>query len=876
MTQKIKGWAISTGPNDELIFIYYLKNNQKRQAPLSECHIEPARLESGPSLLEIKGKSVRTKIEKAVTYGEHRTVVWYPENDKPYILKSKNIKIHPCPNYGENSPHEYFLEIAQARLDQGNGEEKTIRENVLRQMGKIISSTETALHAYLTGTNASRADTLELIYPFGVNESQITATEKAFTSQVSIIEGPPGTGKTQTILNIIANILIRKKTVAILSNNNAAVENVYEKLAKENLDYLVAKLGSTDKKEIFFASQKDRPSETVPSDKNVHSILPKLKKHLSAQNQAAVLKNEINELSIENEYLQKWRTEHLIEDSRTISTHKYSTKQMAELMAYLHYLHEKTISVSDRFRLFFNFGIIRTKNINTSSKRNALFYSLQSAYYRKLIQEKNEALVIRQKILAENNVQHLMQELTAASIAHLKNYLSKISFPKEAFTLDNYRRRFNEFVERYPIIGSSTHSIINSLATGTVLDYVIIDEASQQDIVPGILGMACAKNIIIVGDRKQLPHIPSQTGLKAPKDAYDCEKFSLLDSVIQLFKDTVPVTLLREHYRCHPKIIQFCNKQFYNNKLIPMTQDNGEDALSLVVTAKGNHARNNSNLRELDSLEVLSWDPERKTGFIAPFRNQVSLARSRLPKGFIKSTIHQFQGRECDEIVFSTVLDKKKENQKKLNFVDDPHLVNVAVSRAKKRFTLVTGDHVFANSSHISALIRHIEYYANPEEIHHSPIVSAFDLLYDEYDVSLKKLNSLLRKEDSKFKSEQIAEQLLRQILAIEKYGILMFHTQVLLNQVVSSKNSEFTEREVEYMQNRASCDFVIYFRVGKTPAGIIEVDSSFHNNMKQRERDSLKDSILQKSNLPILRLKTIESHIEEKISNFFDRILED
>ncbi len=67
-----------------------------------------------------------------------------------------------------------------------------------------------------------------------MNESQLKAVENAFSSQISIIEGPPGTGKTQTILNIIANILINKKSVAIVSNNNPAVENVYEKMAKKN------------------------------------------------------------------------------------------------------------------------------------------------------------------------------------------------------------------------------------------------------------------------------------------------------------------------------------------------------------------------------------------------------------------------------------------------------------------------------------------------------------------------------------------------------------------------------------------------------------------------------------------------------------------
>ena len=83
------------------------------------------------------------------------------------------------------------------------------------------------------------------------------AVEKALYHSMSVIEGPPGTGKTQTILNIIANVLTQDKTVLIVSNNNAAVENIKEKLAsdKYKLDFFVAQLGSSNKKTEFVSCQ---------------------------------------------------------------------------------------------------------------------------------------------------------------------------------------------------------------------------------------------------------------------------------------------------------------------------------------------------------------------------------------------------------------------------------------------------------------------------------------------------------------------------------------------------------------------------------------------------------------------------------------------
>ena len=196
-------------------------------------------------------------------------------------------------------------------------------------------------------------------------------------------------------------------------------------------------------------------------------------------------------------------------------------------------------------------------------------------------------------------------------------------------------------------------------------------------------------------------------------------------------------------------------------------------------------------------------------------------------------------------------------------------MVNVAVSRAKHRFTLVTGDEVFTgNNGHIAALMRYVTYYAQDDQIVRAPVVSAFDLLYRQYDQSLARLNSRLRAEDSRYKSEQIVAQLLREVLSTTAYQAMTYHDQVKLNQVAAPSNPDWTTRERAFMA-RASCDFVIYFKVGKTPLGVIEVDGGFHDKPEQATRDALKNHILAKSKLPILRLRTVESGIKKKIAGF-------
>lgn len=883
-TAKISDWAIYwSGKHEALQLTCYYPSKKTYTRPLSECRVAPAR-ELGEMLLTRSGSSIVAPIAKATIYGERYAVVHYPANDKPYVFKMDGINFIAPTAMKEAPVFHYFTAVANARQDRAKSQaDREIAANIVRQLDRLPASANTALQAYCTGRNGTQTPGLGLIYPFGLNESQLAAVEQAFRAQVSVIEGPPGTGKTQTILNILANILLRGQTVAVLSNNNAAVENVYEKLEKHDLGHLVAKLGNKDNRKDFFANLPQWPSGEpgpAPTLDEIQALLARLKQYLHDHNRAAQLQAELDELTIERRYLQRWQTDGGVQAAASLDKYGLTARTTVDLMAYLAHLGEQRIRLKDRIELLFNFRIFRAKPFTEGDARLAVFHALQLHYYDKALRDKEAELRACRESLARGNFDASLEALKTASMRHLKQHLQRQARPSTSFDAKTYRheKQFDAFVKRFPILGSGTHSIVNSIAPGAILDYVIIDEASLQDIVPGILPLGCAKNLIVVGDSRQLAHIPVTLGLPAPADAYDCERHSLLDSCISVFEEALPRTLLKEHYRCHPRIIQFCNQQFYDNALVPMTKDKGEAPLRLVVTAKGNHTRQNTNLRELDSLlklfddegEPIGLDDDGR-GFIAPFRAQVNLSGTRLPADFVKDTVHKFQGRECDEIVFSTVLDKKRHNQehKRLNFVDDPRMVNVAVSRAKHRFTLVTGDEVFtSNNGHIAALMRYVNYYAQDEQIVRAPVVSAFDLLYREYDQSLARLNARLRPDDSRYKSEQIVAHLLRKALSNPVCQTLMCHGQVKLNQVASPANPEMTERERAFMA-RASCDFVIYFKVGKTPLGVIEVDGGFHDKPEQVARDALKNHILKKSGVAILRLRTVESGIEERIAGF-------
>ncbi|MEM6720913.1 MAG: AAA domain-containing protein [Bacteroidota bacterium] len=77
-----------------------------------------------------------------------------------------------------------------------------------------------------------------------LNTSQRTAIQQTFAQPLSIITGPPGTGKTQVILNIIANAIVHDHTTVLVSRNNKAVDNVLYKMDKLLDDTYLVKFGS--------------------------------------------------------------------------------------------------------------------------------------------------------------------------------------------------------------------------------------------------------------------------------------------------------------------------------------------------------------------------------------------------------------------------------------------------------------------------------------------------------------------------------------------------------------------------------------------------------------------------------------------------------
>jgi hypothetical protein len=358
-----------------------------------------------------------------------------------------------------------------------------------------------------------------------------------------------------------------------------------------------------------------------------------------------------------------------------------------------------------RVRNYFRYGSAR----DLDPADTGVVLRLQLAYYRKRIAELERDIEKLEARLRRGDFEQLSRQHHELSVRFLHAELAARyrESRRERYDTASYRRgaTFTKFIKDYPALLSTCHSLRDSIADGYLLDYLIIDEASQVNLLLAGLAMSCARRVVVVGDQRQLPPVPIEAadGLTPPALAYDCQR-NLLSALSELHGHALPRTLLCEHYRCDPVIIGFCNKKFYDGALIPFTSGGQGTGRPMIVvrTVEGNHMRQHrgggrSNQREIDVIaqEVIPrYCPgvaEADIGVTTPYRHQAAKAADVLDRAEA-DTVHKFQGRQKQVVILTTVLDETWRGRTGQLFVDDPQLINVAVSRAIRRFILVTNN----------------------------------------------------------------------------------------------------------------------------------------------------------------------------------------
>ena len=276
-------------------------------------------------------------------------------------------------------------------------------------------------------------------------------------------------------------------------------------------------------------------------------------------------------------------------------------------------------------------------------------------------------------------------------------------------------------------------------------DYVIMDESSKATPAESLVPLSMGKNIIMIGDDRQLPPVITREEAvrknvreKMEDDGLDIDKtygVSLFEKIKKGFQGTPNerfIRMLDIQYRMPKQIGSLISEFFYDGKLknpdIPGFDADKAHGLNLkkptsiafLSTSQRPQPYDNGNkffrqnqcnveaikelLEKLNSLYPSNTKKEKPLtiGVIAAYKGQVELLKQKINlkkyRNFVTEkgeplieikTVDKFQGAERDIIIYDIV--RSAQGQDNIGFLADYRRINVAFSRAK-RLLFVVGD----------------------------------------------------------------------------------------------------------------------------------------------------------------------------------------
>jgi very-short-patch-repair endonuclease len=415
--------------------------------------------------------------------------------------------------------------------------------------------------------NPKKTPEKQLLEVFALNNSQQEAVKHALTQPLTVVTGPPGTGKSQVVLNIIANAVYQNKTVLFSSKNNKAVDVVREKLQPVLTKPLIVRMGAEPhRKEAKEVLSKLFPhTNTQNMTENIDKQTHKLSQILA---EITVINNHIQQMQKINNNIDKAQDEMYLLLQKITPEMYHMCKEEDFKKIDIIFLEKKLKNLVDKPSLFYKLikKLFPKKHDKKLQKLFKNSYSLLSpkcqTYFKKIdtnfIDDINKSLhliLFASKIThKKENIRQLEKNLkTFEPTADLHNklnilrneytkisrsifdlyWLNKLnatrSIDQEAVTkflsaseqLQNYvegvsfkklylewKKKTQKILGFLPIWVITNLSAKNSIPLEkNLFDILIIDEASQCDIASALPLFYRARNAVIIGDPKQLKHI---------------------------------------------------------------------------------------------------------------------------------------------------------------------------------------------------------------------------------------------------------------------------------------------------------------------------------------------------------------------------------
>lgn len=567
--------------------------------------------------------------------------------------------------------------------------------------------------------------------PILLNRTQENATDSSRKNKLTVVTGPPGTGKSQLVVSAVANAWIDDATVLVTSTNNAAVDVAVQRAADLSKTLLMrtGNKGARDSLASLVAeaiaeikNETDETSETSETFARVE-----LRKAQTKRQQLHELIVSIEKYDIE---LKEWAL-HIEELSGEI----WPTLNIAENFNF-------EIEIAQQVQLIFRFFLFRKcrlKKYLTKFGRGVKPEMLNFVQqWAGAIEKFASAKSLRNSAAEElsPSAEELTKSADEAWMSSSQQLLSKtvrryIKSNPEAFsqigTAGGGGLRSKEIELSMRALrgwASTTLSMRRNFPLKPGLfDLAIIDEASQCN-VSYILPIAYrAKRLLVVGDPNQLSpivQVPERT-VSSIAESTGFSPEELDESGLSFFSGSAygafehsagieNVLLLNEHYRCHPKIARWFNQAFYSSTLEIMTDvskmNPNENALfwydmegAAVQLQRGLSWRNQEEINLATQLVERFIGEGLTVAVVSPFSAQATGIQQSVEKkigsealgeiDFTSGTAHRLQGTERDVIIFSCCVAPGISVAAARWVEKERNLINVAVSRARQRLIII-------------------------------------------------------------------------------------------------------------------------------------------------------------------------------------------
>jgi len=609
---------------------------------------------------------------------------------------------------------------------------KDLRE--LRDHPERIAGT--ALAALAEGRLALPEAIPTVIAPVELNDAQEDALISAMADQLTVVTGPPGTGKSQFITNVVATAWAdrhdRSISVVLASTNNNAVDVVVERANGLGARGLMIRTGNEEFRERerelleeLLEARRSVPNlETLGGDVRAHR--KRVQAHRRRLDERAEVEVSLERLAVKRERLADqldWKADVLPEplgDDRGLR--RWQRRVRSGLRPGWLGWWPRTL-LRARLRL------------------SADPLVLERLY--RLLQCEGEWRDTLRRTGGLPSAESLWQELAGAEQSH-RTASKEIVAARVANEVQRGHaeiadlvraRRANEppwapvkaVLPHLRAWGITTHSARRTLPPAAGLfDLAIIDEASQCTI-PAVLPILFrARRALIVGDPEQLQPVTTlpegqeracRQRASLPAGWLDARQLGYKShSAFSAFRHVFgEPLLLDEHYRSHPDIIELANRRSYHGSLTVLTDlsklcTNEPPAVRWMdVQGRSDHPPAGSCRNEEEAwavrevvLSLYAELPTGSIGVVTPFKGQ-RLLLERLLRDVVSrervlvGTIHTFQGKERDVVVVSPVAAPGIHDHTRDWLLRGANLWNVAITRPRARL-IVVGDRSFWSS----------------------------------------------------------------------------------------------------------------------------------------------------------------------------------